>query len=148
MTQHHCHRMKIAAVNSRGTKRDFVDLYCLQDIITLDELFELIPEKYANRPNVLAIATRALSYHEDAEQQQMPDMLRSVKWSDVKSYCTAASNRLVRHLNNLTYSIALSYLIFAQLGAAEAKQANNWLMEILGSAEAMNEYLAEMVAGD
>jgi len=44
--------MKLAAVNSRGTRRDFVDLYCLRDIVSLDRLLELAALKYADRPSV------------------------------------------------------------------------------------------------
>jgi hypothetical protein len=53
--------MKLAAVNSRGTRRDFVDLYCLREIVTLDRLLELATIKYADRPSFLAIAARALA---------------------------------------------------------------------------------------
>jgi len=30
--------MKLAAINSRGSRRDFIDLYCLRDIAPLDRL--------------------------------------------------------------------------------------------------------------
>lgn len=93
--------MKLAAVNSRGTRRDFVDLYCLQDNIPLEQLLELAEEKYANRPNFLAIAARALAYFEDAEQQPMPRMYIDVQWKDVKTYCEKAARQLTRHLSGL-----------------------------------------------
>ena len=66
--------MKLAAINSRGTRRDFVDLYCLRDIVTLERLLELAGEKYRDRPSFLAVSARALVYFEDAEQQPMPQM--------------------------------------------------------------------------
>jgi len=43
--------MKLAAINSRGTRRDFVDLYCLRETVALDRLLELVPAKYPDRPN-------------------------------------------------------------------------------------------------
>lgn len=93
--------MKLAAVNSRGTRRDFVDLYCLREIVTLDRLLELATIKYADRPSFLAIAARALAYFEDAEQQPMPDLLTPVRWADVQAYCKTAARQLARRLSGL-----------------------------------------------
>jgi hypothetical protein len=93
--------MKLAAINSRGTRRDFVDIYCLREIVTLDRLLELAIIKYADRPSFLAIAVRALAYFEDAETQPMPNMLQSVRWADVRTYCEAAVQRLARRLSGL-----------------------------------------------
>lgn len=93
--------MKLAAINSRGTRRDFVDLYCLQKIVTLERLLESATAKYSDRPSFLAIAARALAYFDDAEQQPMPDMLVSMNWDDVRSYCEAAARGLTRRLSGL-----------------------------------------------
>lgn len=79
--------MKLAAINSRGTRRDFIDLYCLRDLVSLDQLLALIPQKYTNRPDFLTISVRALAYFADAEQQPMPRMHNPVHWEDVKAYC-------------------------------------------------------------
>lgn len=68
--------MKLAAINSRGSRRDFIDVYCLQDIVTLDKLLELSTVKFSDRPSFQTIAARALSYFADAEQQPMPRMLK------------------------------------------------------------------------
>jgi predicted nucleotidyltransferase component of viral defense system len=93
--------MKLAAVNSRGTRRDFVDLYSLREIVTLDRLLELALIKYADRPSFLPIAARALAYFEDAEPQPMPRLLTPIKWADVRAYCEAAARRLTRRLSGL-----------------------------------------------
>lgn len=93
--------MKLAAINSRGTRRDFIDLYCLREIVTLEQLLALVPQKYANRPEFLAIVARALAYFEDAEQQPIPRMYREIRWKDVKLYCQAAARHLTRHLAGL-----------------------------------------------
>ncbi len=94
--------MKLAAINSRGTRRDFVDLYCLRDYISLDRLLELAAIKYADRPSFLAIAARALAYFDDAEHQPMPSMLRPVAWKDVRAYCADAARRLARKASGLS----------------------------------------------
>jgi len=93
--------MKLAAINSRGTRRDFIDLYSLRDIVTLDRLLELATVKYEDRPSFLHIAARALSYFEDAEPQPMPRLLTPIEWADVRAYCEVASRRLARRLSGL-----------------------------------------------
>jgi len=93
--------MKLAAINSRGTRRDFVDLYCLRETVKLDHLLELVSVKYPDRPNFLAVTVRALAYFEDAEQQPMPRMLTRVQWVDVRTYCEEAARRLGRRLSGL-----------------------------------------------
>jgi hypothetical protein len=93
--------MKLAAINSRGTRRDFVDLFCLREVVALDRLLELATIKYADRPSFLAITARALAYFDDAEQQPMPTMLAPVNWAEVRRYCEAAASRLARRLSGL-----------------------------------------------
>jgi len=93
--------MKLAAINSRGTRRDFIDLYSLREIVTLDRLLELAAIKYEDRPSFLPIAARALAYFEDAEPQPMPRLLTPVEWADVRAYCEAAARRLARRLSGL-----------------------------------------------
>ena len=93
--------MKLAAVNSRGTRRDFVDLYCLREVVSLEALLELVPKKYTDRPDFLAIAVKALAYFEDAEQQPMPEMLHPVTWKEVRAYCERAAASLARKLSGL-----------------------------------------------
>ena len=93
--------MKLAAVNSRGTRRDFVDLYSLRHVVTLDRLLELAAVKYTDRPSFLPIAARALAYFADAEPQPMPRLLQPVEWADVRAYCETAARRLARRLSGL-----------------------------------------------
>jgi len=93
--------MKLAAINSRGTRRDFVDLYSLREAAPLNRLLDLAPLKYTDRPNFLAITARALSYFDDADQQPMPRMLAPVLWKDVRAYCEAAARELGRRFSDL-----------------------------------------------
>lgn len=93
--------MKLAAINSRGTRRDFIDLYCLREIVKLEKLLELSAVKYADRPSFQAIAVRALAYFEEAEQQPMPRMLTEVHWPEVRKYCETAVRWLTRRLSAL-----------------------------------------------
>jgi hypothetical protein len=91
--------MKLSAINSRGTRRDFVDLYCLRDIAPLERLLQLAEVKYADRPSFLDITVRALAYFADAEQQPMPRMLwKNVQWTDVVKYNEAGAKWLTHYL--------------------------------------------------
>ena len=93
--------MKLAAINSRGTRRDFVDVYCLRDIAPLEKLLQLAEIKYADRPSFLDITVRALAYFVDAEQQPMPRLFwKNVQWADVVKYAEAGAKWLTRYLRD------------------------------------------------
>ncbi len=93
--------MKLAAINSRGTRRDFIDLYCLNSIAPIERLAELAEIKYADRPTFLDITVRALAYFADAEKQPMPRMLwKDVKWSDVVTYCEVGAKWLTKRMRD------------------------------------------------
>ncbi|RLT44980.1 MAG: hypothetical protein DWI57_01885 [Chloroflexi bacterium] len=91
--------MKLAAVKDRGTRRDFVDLYCLRETAPLSVLFDLIPRKFYDRPDFAVHLAYALSYFEDAEQDPRPlEMRVSAEWADVQAYCLDGS-RLLSQMN-------------------------------------------------
>jgi hypothetical protein len=68
--------MKLDALSSRGSKRDFVDVYFIaQKNIPLPDLFDLFERKYASiRLNVVHVK-KSLVFFEDAETEPMPAML-------------------------------------------------------------------------
>jgi hypothetical protein len=79
--------MKLAAVSSRGSRKDFADLYLiLQNGGTLEGYFELLPRKYgASRVNSYHIL-KSLTYFEDAEKEPMPRMLVPFDWEECKAF--------------------------------------------------------------
>ncbi|HRJ43483.1 MAG: nucleotidyl transferase AbiEii/AbiGii toxin family protein [Caldilineaceae bacterium] len=91
--------MKLAAVKDRGTRRDFVDLYCLRQKAPFALLFDLIPRKFYDRPDFAVHLAYALSYFEDAEQDPRPlEMRVEAEWTAVKAYCLDGS-RLLSQIN-------------------------------------------------
>ncbi len=87
--------MKLAAVKDRGTRRDFVDLYCLRHIAPLTTLFELLPDKYFDRPDFSVHLAYALCYFDDAEADPQPlNMIQEADWEAVKAYCLEGSRWL------------------------------------------------------
>lgn len=79
--------MKIAAIASRGAKRDFVDLYFIcREIIILPEAIELYGRKYMNLATTALHILKSLTYFEDAEDEEMPQMLKEITWPKVKVF--------------------------------------------------------------
>jgi len=86
--------MKIAAVASRGVKRDFVDLYFIcKEVTSLEEAIELYDKKYKNLAATSMHIMKSLMYFEDAEDQDMPHMLKEVDWQEVKNFFMAEARR-------------------------------------------------------
>ena len=81
--------MKMAAVSDRGLKRDFIDLYFIifvEKFMSLGEALDLYEKKFkVLRPNLTHIL-KSLEYFEDAENSEMPQMIKKVEWRKVKSF--------------------------------------------------------------
>ena len=78
--------MKLNALASRGTKRDFVDSYVGARQHGLEQLLEWFKQKYSAMNQSLVHVLKSLTYFEDADKEPMPDMLAPVSWEDVKRY--------------------------------------------------------------
>ena len=76
--------MKINAIEGRGTRKDFVDIYFLLQHYSLNEILGFYQEKYPEHS--LFRALMSLSYFDDAEKQMMPKMFASVSWDEMKAY--------------------------------------------------------------
>jgi len=87
--------MKISAIASRGTRRDFVDLYALARRYGLEQLLALFREKFAQVSYSPVHVLKSLAYFEDAEKEPMPDLLAPVSWAEVKEFFAAEVRRLV-----------------------------------------------------
>jgi hypothetical protein len=86
--------MKIDAISSRGSRKDFIDLYFLLSEYSLKELLNLFDQKYAkikyNRFHIL----KSLVYFIEAELEPMPEILEGVSWPQVK-------NKLKKEVENI-----------------------------------------------
>ncbi len=80
--------MKLDAIASRGTKRDFIDLYTIMTTrrLSLAKLSKLFSKKYAPLHTNWLHIQKSLVYFEDAEHDPMPRMLKLVAWRSVKKY--------------------------------------------------------------
>jgi len=78
--------MKISAIPSRGTKRDFVDLYAVCRQIGLRQLLDWFHEKFAKTNYSKVHVLKSLTYFENADQEPMRHMLVPVSWEKVKAF--------------------------------------------------------------
>lgn len=74
--------MKINAIEGRGSKKDFIDLFFLLQHYSFEEILEFYVKKY---PQYSMFRTRmSLTFFDDAESQENPKMLDVVDWITVK----------------------------------------------------------------
>ena len=76
--------MKINAIEGRGSRKDFVDVYMLLQHYTLGELLDFYSMKYPNYSIFRALLS--LTYFDDAETQAMPKMFITQTWEEIKAY--------------------------------------------------------------
>ena len=74
--------MKVNAIQGRGTRKDFVDMYFLIQNYGLDQVMEFYKAKYPEYSEYRAMLS--LTYFEDAEQNPMPEMFVDVSWEEMK----------------------------------------------------------------
>jgi hypothetical protein len=88
--------MKSDVISSRGSRKDFIDLYFLLGKYPLSEILSFFEKKYShidyNRPHLL----KSLTYFADAESDASPKMLIPVDWETVKEKITRDAGRLIR----------------------------------------------------
>jgi predicted nucleotidyltransferase component of viral defense system len=79
---------KLITISSRGSKKDFIDLYFILQTFSLDELFSLISKKYHQVDYNLLHILKSLVFFETAEEQPVPKMHKNVSWAEVKKFLT------------------------------------------------------------
>jgi hypothetical protein len=85
--------MKLSAILSRGTRKDFVDLFFLLKIFQLKEMFGFYERKY-NVEEYQYTLVRSLLYFDDAEQDPLPRMIEVVNWDEIKKKITGEVKKI------------------------------------------------------
>lgn len=88
--------MKLQAISDRGTKRDFIDLYFLAKEFSLESMLSFYDQKYGSLEERLYHLIKSLGYFDDAEGEDMPQMLVSVDWEEVKAFFRKEVRRLAQ----------------------------------------------------
>lgn len=88
--------MKIHALEDRGTKRDFVDLFFLAKEFSFEQMLKFYDKKYGALRDHLYIIVRSLDYFKDAEVDNMPKMIKKVSWEEIKKFFRNQAMKLAR----------------------------------------------------
>lgn len=76
--------MKLAAIAGRGKKRDFYDIFFLLQQFNLKKLIEFYNQKYPDGSEFIVV--KSLSYFEDAEGDEEPELLINTDWNSIKRF--------------------------------------------------------------
>lgn len=88
--------MKLEAIIGRATKRDYVDLFFICQKFSLENCLDFYLKKFAGHENNLFFIYKSLKYFEDAEETDMPKMLKKVSWEEIKKFFEKESLRLAK----------------------------------------------------
>lgn len=86
--------MKLDVVSTRGSKKDFIDLYFVCQEIDLKKLLKLFSKKYKDIDFNLIHLFKSLCYFKDAEKGPTPKMLKKISWQRVKEFFIQQVKRL------------------------------------------------------
>ena len=78
--------MKLETIIGRGTKRDLIDIYFLSQKFSLKQLFDFYQKKYGNLEERELMIKKALVFFDEADKDEMPEMLVSVNWEKIKRW--------------------------------------------------------------
>ncbi|HSL17483.1 MAG TPA: nucleotidyl transferase AbiEii/AbiGii toxin family protein [Methylomirabilota bacterium] len=88
--------MKLAAIASRGSRKDFVDLFViLRGGPTLAEYLSWLPRKYGEERVNTYHVLKSLTWFEDAEDEPMPRMLEPFDWDECKAFFVREAHAIV-----------------------------------------------------
>lgn len=76
---------KLVTVSSRGSKKDFIDLYFLLGKYSLTEIFAGVSTKFSNSKYDQGHIIKSLTYFDEADSQPMPKMNADFDWEQAKS---------------------------------------------------------------
>lgn len=93
--------MKIEAITGRGSIKDFTDLFYLcRSGMKLETAFEFFDQKYGLARTERYHRLRALTYFEDADEEDMPDMLVPFDWEEAKQFFRDEAVRLIEEFTS------------------------------------------------
>jgi predicted nucleotidyltransferase component of viral defense system len=78
--------MKLDAILSRASRKDFYDLYYICQSTPLSQIFQKAPQKYPSVRDFEVQATKRLTFFENAENETDPVLLHNVSWNTVKDF--------------------------------------------------------------
>lgn len=86
--------MKLDALISRGSRKDFYDLYFVAQEIPISDLLILGETKYPRARDFQLMAVEGMVQFENADRDVQPEMLQIVPWEDVREFFTEQAKQL------------------------------------------------------
>lgn len=74
--------MKVNAIEGRGSKKDFIDLYYLLQHYSMDDILGFYRRKYPEHSKFRALMS--MSYFDDADIHPTPRMFSDISWDEIK----------------------------------------------------------------
>ena len=92
--------MKLSAIISRGSRKDFIDLACILDrFVSLRTLLRLAERKYAGTGDFIAVLQKPLLYFAEAAMEPDPDQLdRRYRWGRVTMLIETEARKILPKL--------------------------------------------------
>ena len=92
--------MKLDALISRASRKDFYDLYCITQRQPFDKLLAMGVQKYPYARDFEVEAIRSLTFFENAERDTQPQLFTPIAWETIKAYfCTQAQQLAAQWLD-------------------------------------------------
>jgi hypothetical protein len=88
--------MKLGAIISRGSRRDFVDLYLLCQEVSLATLLDLAEDKFGHVRDFPLQALKGLADLSEIEGEPMPRLSSPLEWSEVEEWLRARVREMGR----------------------------------------------------
>ena len=94
-------RMKILSIGSRGSKKDFVDLFCLtREMISLESLLAMAMEESQGIRYSKLHFLKGLVDFEEADQEGELAMIWKLSWEEIKRTLREEVKGIARHITN------------------------------------------------
>ena len=88
--------MKLSAVQGRGCKKDFIDLYFIAKEKPLVDLLLQAEKKFKAQENFIEQTCKALTYFKDADMEPIPKMIKTVSWSEIKRFFIREAKKVMK----------------------------------------------------
>lgn len=88
--------MKCDALITRGSRKDFYDLFHIAESIPLAELLQLGSKKYPQFRDFPLMVLESMTLFDNADRDFQPLLFKSVLWEEVKSFFTQQAKILAK----------------------------------------------------
>lgn len=78
--------MKLDAIISRGSRKDYYDLYFISQHHSLTDILKLSEEKYPHSRDFNLMAVESLLQFENADRDHQPQLIDTIPWDSIKQY--------------------------------------------------------------